>query len=104
MVVGYSGDHVTAGPQPQQNQPGVFRRGWKKPGLNGRQVYEQVRATDPKLCRRMVFVTGDAVNDQTREFLETEKLLYLVKPFSLLELRSAMRTILQSLTVETVEN
>ena len=56
---------------------------WKMPGLNGQQVYEQVRRTDPRFCQRIIFITGDVINDQMRLFLETEKRPCLTKPCTL---------------------
>jgi signal transduction histidine kinase len=69
---------------------------WKMPGLNGRQVYEQLRTTDPRLCQRMVFITGDVINEQMRQFLELEKVPCLTKPFALPELRAAIKTVLEA--------
>ncbi|HEV2693911.1 MAG TPA: ATP-binding protein [Verrucomicrobiae bacterium] len=63
----------------------------KMPGINGRQVYERLRVESPEICRRMVFVTGDIIGDQLRTFLETEKRPCLTKPFSLGELRAAVK-------------
>jgi len=67
---------------------------WKMPGLNGRQVYEHLRTANPQLARRMVFITGDVINEQMRQFLETEKLPCLTKPFALPELRAAIKTVI----------
>lgn len=63
---------------------------WKMPGLNGRQVYEQVRETNPALSRCFIFITGDLVNDRTRQFLEQENRLCIAKPFSLAEFHAAV--------------
>jgi signal transduction histidine kinase len=68
---------------------------WKMPGLNGRQVYERLRTTNPQLCQRMVFITGDVINEQMRQFLESEKVPCVTKPFALPELRAAIRTVLK---------
>jgi signal transduction histidine kinase len=67
---------------------------WKMPGLNGRQVYESLRTTKPDLCRRVVFITGDVINEPMREFLQKEERLCLAKPFTLVEVRRAIRTVL----------
>jgi signal transduction histidine kinase len=67
---------------------------WKMPGLNGRQVYESLRTTKPDLCRRVVFITGDVINEPMREFLEKEDRICLAKPFTLGEVRRAIRTVL----------
>src|SRR6185369_17283630 len=37
---------------------------WKMPGLNGQQIYERVRASNPALSERMIFFTGDVINDK----------------------------------------
>jgi two-component system, NtrC family, sensor kinase len=67
---------------------------WKMPGLNGRQIYEKLRSTNPELCRRVIFITGDVINEQMQKFLEAEKCPCLAKPFKLAELRDMVRNIL----------
>lgn len=67
---------------------------WKMPGLNGRQIYEQLREINPKICERMIFITGDVVNPQIRRFVEMEKRPCLAKPFTLPEFHSAVENIL----------
>ena len=67
---------------------------WKMPGLNGREVYENLRVTNPDLCQRVVFITGDVINEQMERFLEGEKRLCLAKPFTFDELRGAIRNVL----------
>jgi DNA-binding NarL/FixJ family response regulator len=64
------------------------------PGLNGRQVYEKLREANPALCRRIVFLSGDVVNEQMRRFLESEKRPCLAKPFALEEIHAAIKTVL----------
>jgi two-component system NtrC family sensor kinase len=95
---GYQVDTVFDGEtslrQLKQNHYDVTFCDWKLPGLNGRQIYERLRATNPELCKRVVFITGDVINEQMRKFLEDEKRSCLTKPFELAELRSAIKTIL----------
>ena len=62
---------------------------WKMPGLNGQQVYERIRVTNPRLSERMVFITGDVINDKTQKFLQDRHKVCLSKPFSLAEFRAA---------------
>ncbi|HLZ53532.1 MAG TPA: ATP-binding protein [Verrucomicrobiae bacterium] len=69
---------------------------WKMPGLSGQQVYEQVRRTNPQFCQRIIFITGDVINDEMRHFLETEKRPCLTKPFTLSELHTTVETILKA--------
>jgi signal transduction histidine kinase len=80
----------------KQNRFDVTFCDWKMPGMSGRQVYEHLRTTNPQLCRRMIFITGDVVNEQMRQFLESEKLPCLTKPFALPELRAAIDTVLKA--------
>ncbi len=66
----------------------------KMPGLNGRQVYERLCVENREAARRMVFVTGDIIGEPLRNFLETEKRPCLNKPFSLGDLRQAVKEVL----------
>ena len=68
----------------------------KMPGLNGRQVYEWLRSARPEISRRLVFMTGDIINESLQLFLEQEKLACLNKPFALRELRDAIKNILHA--------
>jgi two-component system NtrC family sensor kinase len=63
---------------------------WKMPGLNGQQVYERLRVSNPGLSERMIFITGDVINDKTQKFLHDCKKVCLSKPFSLEEFRDAI--------------
>jgi two-component system NtrC family sensor kinase len=69
---------------------------WKMPGLNGQQVFERLYATNPDMSRRLIFITGDVVNDKVQEFLQARKKLCLSKPFTLVEFRSAINQVLKS--------
>jgi signal transduction histidine kinase/CheY-like chemotaxis protein len=80
----------------EQNHFDVAFCDWKMPGLNGQQVYEQLRRTNPRFCQRIIFITGDVINEQMREFLETEKRPCLTKPFSLSELHTTVANVLQA--------
>jgi two-component system NtrC family sensor kinase len=82
--------------QLRQNNYDVTLCDWKMPGLNGRQLYEKLRAANPDRCRRIVFFSGDVVNEQMRGFLEQEKRLCLAKPFAFAEVHAAIKTILKA--------
>ncbi|HZF01235.1 MAG TPA: ATP-binding protein, partial [Methylomirabilota bacterium] len=69
---------------------------WKMPGLGGRQIYEQLRDTNPKICGRMIFITGDVVNPQIRRFMENENRPCITKPFTLSEFHTAVENILDA--------
>ena len=67
---------------------------WKMPGLSGQQVYERMRVTEPATAERMIFVTGDVASENTRNFFETERRPFVAKPFTIRELREALRGVL----------
>jgi signal transduction histidine kinase/ActR/RegA family two-component response regulator len=67
---------------------------WKMPGLNGQQVYERIRATNPKLSERMIFITGDVINERAQQFLSERKKACLSKPFTLTDFRAAINEVL----------
>jgi signal transduction histidine kinase len=92
--VDVAADGATALLRLKQNQSDVVFCDWKMPGLNGRQVYENLRIDNPGLCQRFVFVTGDVINEQMREFLEGENRPCLAKPFTFEELRDAIKIVL----------
>ena len=66
---------------------------WKMPGLDGKQVYERARAINPKICERMIFITGDVINSEMQQFLQSEKRPCLAKPFTLSEFHSAVEDV-----------
>ena len=92
--VDVAADGETALTRLDENRYDVTFCDWKMPGLNGRQVYENLRERKPDLCRRFVFITGDVVNEQMRGFLEQENRPYLAKPFTFGEVRDAIKSAL----------
>jgi two-component system, NtrC family, sensor kinase len=69
---------------------------WKMPGLNGQDVYEELQTFNPDLCKRMIFITGDVINERMREFLKSQERPCLSKPFVIGDLRAAIRNVLKS--------
>ena len=67
---------------------------WKMPGLSGQDVFERVRLKDRAQSERIIFITGDVMNEKTRCFLDEQKRVCLPKPFSLAEFREAIRKVL----------
>ena len=71
-------------------KPDVILMDLKMPGLNGQQIYERLKDSNPRVSERMIFITGDVVNQKTQAFLEKSKKVCLAKPFSLGEFREAV--------------
>ena len=63
----------------------------RMPDLSGPAFYRELTRVDPALARRVVFVTGDVMSPDTRDFLEETGLGYLEKPFAVTDFQSAVR-------------
>jgi CheY-like chemotaxis protein len=62
----------------------------RMPELDGPALYYQLALLRPGLEQRILFVTGDAINPATRDFLEATGVPSLQKPFTVHELRRAI--------------
>jgi len=63
----------------------------RMPDISGQQLYQIVAETDPGLARKVIFVTGDTVRRETREFLEATGNPVFSKPINLGDLRQQIQ-------------
>src|SRR5262249_34807362 len=68
----------------------------KMPGLGGQRFYRSLQRTSNPLRERFLFVTGDVMAAQTREFLERNRLPHVAKPFRVEELTEKVRAVLRT--------
>jgi len=61
------------------------------PGMTGIELYEHWRATQNPIADRLVFITGDTMNNYVRNFLKKAKRLSVMKPFGPNELMEVVR-------------
>src|SRR2546428_13530313 len=66
----------------------------KMPGLDGQHFYKSLERAQNPLRERFLFVTGDIVAAQTREFLERNRLPHVAKPFRVEELTEKVHGVL----------
>jgi PAS domain S-box-containing protein len=66
----------------------------KMPGMYGTEFYGHIEKIDPSLQKRVVFITGDTMAPDTRNFLNETKALYVSKPFKLEQLMREINGIL----------
>jgi two-component system NtrC family sensor kinase len=53
----------------------------RMPDLSGEQIYDELRARDPGHAERVIFTTGQLVDEQVRAFLASTGRPYIPKPF-----------------------
>ena len=56
---------------------------FRMPGMNGEQFYEAAVRIRPELRKRIIFLTGDTLHEETQEFLNRVRAPHLSKPFHL---------------------
>ena len=66
----------------------------KMPGLDGQHFYKSLERSGNPLRERFLFVTGDIIAAQTREFLERNHLPHVAKPFRVEELTEKVHSVL----------
>ncbi len=66
----------------------------KMPGLDGQHFYKSLESSGNPLRERFLFVTGDIIAAQTREFLERNHLPHVAKPFRVEELTEKVHDVL----------
>jgi CheY-like chemotaxis protein len=66
----------------------------KMPLLDGETFYAEIQRRFPRLRERIIFLTGDVLSPDKREFLERTGAPYLTKPCDLDEIRRTVRCVL----------
>ena len=67
----------------------------RMPGVNGQNLYRMVESLNPQMARRFLFVTGDVLNERTKQFFAQTGTRYLRKPFRLDDLLHAVEGVLE---------
>jgi len=66
----------------------------KMPGLDGKGFYREVSAIDRAAAGKIIFITGDAINKETQEFLKATGNQSLKKPFTIDRLKECISQLL----------
>ncbi len=69
---------------------------FRMPEIDGQGLYEWLRSNKPVLLSRIMYITGDGLNQLTRAFLRKTGVPYLLKPVSSMTLVKAIRPFLFS--------
>lgn len=63
---------------------------FRMPGMDGQEFYRAVERCDRELVDRIVFLTGDSLNDRFQCFLHSTGSLHIAKPFRFDEMESML--------------
>lgn len=55
----------------------------KLPGMNGIELYKEIEKSDASLVKKIAFITGNIMDQETRHFLQENRVTYFVKPFEM---------------------
>jgi two-component system NtrC family sensor kinase len=66
----------------------------KLPGGDGREIFRRIKEIKPELAERVVFCTGDLLNEETRRFLSGLDNCLVAKPFPVSLMYAAARRVL----------
>jgi signal transduction histidine kinase/CheY-like chemotaxis protein len=73
---------------------------FRMPKMNGQEFYQQAIEKKPSLARRIIFLTGDVVNEETQAFLRSTGNPHLSKPFQLARVEQTVMEVLARNAVE----
>ncbi len=80
----------------ERNRYDVVICDWKMPGLNGINLFQEFLVKDPAAAQRMLFMTGDVIQESFQEFLRKHSRACLSKPFALREFHLAIDRMLKT--------
>ena len=71
----------------------------KMPGMSGPELYQSMRRGSQSLANKVVFIGGDTISLDTRDFISQIGNPLITKPFSLVELMRTVRDLWDRLLV-----
>jgi two-component system NtrC family sensor kinase len=74
---------------------------FRMPKMNGQEFYQHAIEKKPSLGRRIIFLTGDVVNEETQAFLRSTGNPHLSKPFQLARVEQTVMEVLERNSVES---
>lgn len=67
----------------------------RMPGISGIELYETIANRWPEKSGSIIFMTGDASDSVTKEYLNTHRIPYIVKPFEKVTLEDNVNSLLE---------
>lgn len=69
----------------------------KMPQMDGKELYESLRKTDPNSAEKVLFMTGSAIGQDTESFFRSSGRSVLLKPFTIAELKTQIKEALEKI-------
>jgi CheY-like chemotaxis protein len=66
----------------------------KMPGMSGQNLYKFIQKENPELTEKMLFITGDVLGKETRNFFKITGVKCIEKPFEIDELLNKLNDLL----------
>jgi PAS domain S-box-containing protein len=66
----------------------------RMPGMNGMELYGSISNRWPDMSHRIIFITGDTSDTTIKQFLNTNRISYIAKPFDRLSLENKVNEVL----------
>lgn len=95
FIVDNANNGVSALDQVKQQKYDIIISDIRMPKLDGKGFYESIRDLDQDLARRIIFTTGETVNEELRPFFEMLKNPILHKPFTIDQIRQSISNLVQ---------
>ena len=73
-------------------------------GLDCQDLYRRIVNLDLELAGRILFMTGDTVNQETKKFMDTVPNLLVAKPFEFSEVERPIRSLVERGSQHTTVN
>jgi len=72
---------------------------YRMPVMDGQKFFQTATQRHPELARRIIFLTGDVVNEETQSFLESTGNPHLRKPFQMANVERIISEVLEAQTL-----
>ncbi|MCX7872511.1 MAG: response regulator [Verrucomicrobiae bacterium] len=76
----------------------------RMPEIDGKQFYEILRTRKPEYEKRVIFLTGDTVSEDTQNFLKSTGTLHIQKPFRIASIQEAIEKTLAQINLPQPQN